>query len=598
MHDRMMRTGKRFAVYLAAAVTITCCLAQTIDCYRLRKKERQEGRKGSDSTKVTDVEEGRIVFGRVFKKATGLDAPVIDDTKKPSNASSEDEASYQADFPGWSGDQLQHLSSREAAWKRMSPSLMCGGDQLKFSADGRGASQFAVDKGNEPPIPLSQVPPSCGYGMQKNSLGLVLLVPYDGCNVVVEDGGYVLPMRWHGIPVSLLCHKPAAPQNPQPHTPWYSPSNPAVSPHVVPQPNVQKPPPHVMYPQLYPQMPAPHVSPPGMPAPHVSPPGMPAPHVSPPGMPAPHVSYPQFYPHMPAPHVIPPGLPAPHVIPPGLPAPHVMYPEFYPHMPAPHVIPPGMPHVMYPPMLSEGQPPLTREDVTQVPLKFGLDTPLIQEDVPLTLGLDTPLKQKDVPQVPLEMPLMPRMRSDQNESPPKIPQSYYFLPYPNYPSVPEPAKAPIATTAEKPERPKRPLYPPFYHPYSHFPHPVPVTTSAPTAKPAATAPPMFPFPIYPPFPWSGLGPPQATAKPTLPATRPQPQYFPFPPQNPFLHPYQYSVPKPETTMTRPQFAYMPFPSPYQMVAPYPATLTKTTDSPPPKPSHPPYPFMPYPPVHG
>lgn len=177
MHDRMMRTGKRFAVYLAAAVIITCCLAQTIDCYRLRKKERQEGRKGSDSTKVTDVEEGRIVFGRVFKKATGLDAPVIDDTKKPSNASSEDEASYQADFPGkldcatkqilkvltllfldlkkkktpfhsgWSGDQLQHLNSREAAWKRMSPSLMCGGDQLKFSADGRGASQFAVDKG-------------------------------------------------------------------------------------------------------------------------------------------------------------------------------------------------------------------------------------------------------------------------------------------------------------------------------------------------------------------------------------------------------------------------------------------------------------------
>nr|XP_040028288.1 vegetative cell wall protein gp1-like [Gasterosteus aculeatus aculeatus] len=495
MHDRMMRTGKRFAVYLAAAVIMTCCLAQTIDCYRLRKKERQEGRKGSDSTKVTDVEEGRIVFGRVFKKATGLDAPVIDDTKKPSNASSEDEASYQADFPGWPGDQLQHLNSREAAWKRMSPSLMCGGDQLKFSAEGRGASQFAVDKGNEPPIPLSQVPPSCGYGMQKNSLGLVLLVPYDGCNIIVEDGCYVLPLRWHGIPVSLLCHKPAAPQKPQPHTPWYSPSNPVVSPHVVPQPNVQKPPPHVMYPQLYPQMPAPHV--------------------------------------------IPPGMPAPHVIPPGMPAPHVMHPQMVP------------PHLIYP--QPEGMPPLKKEVV------------------PLTLGLDTPLTQKDVPQVPLEMPLIPRMRSDQNESPPKIPQSYYFLPDPNYPSVPEPAKAPIATTAEKPERPKRPLYPPFYHPYSHFPHPVPVTTSAPTAKPAATAPPMFPFPIYPPFPRSGLGPPQATAKPTLPATRPQPQYFPFPPQNPFLHPYQYSAPKPETTMTRPQFAYMPFPSPYQMVAPYPAT---------------------------
>jgi len=40
--------------------------------------------------------------------------------------------------------------------------------------------------GNGSPMPLNQVPRYCGYGMQKNPLGLVLLVPYDGCNVVQE----------------------------------------------------------------------------------------------------------------------------------------------------------------------------------------------------------------------------------------------------------------------------------------------------------------------------------------------------------------------------------------------------------------------------
>ncbi|XP_062413846.1 uncharacterized protein LOC119203208 [Pungitius pungitius] len=396
MCDRMMRKGQRksAALYLAAAVLMTCCLTQTIDCYRLRKKERREE---SDLTKVSDVQEGRIIFGSVFKKATGVNAPVSGETKKPSNVSSEDDASYQADSPGWSGGDVQHRSSREAAWKRMSPSLLCGGDQLKFRAEGLGASQFAVEKGNEPPIPLSQVPQSCGYGMQKNSLGLILLVPYDGCNMVVEDGRYVLPLRWHGIPVSLLCHKPVASasttagsEKPQPHTPWYSPSYPAVpQPTVVPRPEMPQP---TVVPR--PEMPQPNVvSRPEMPQPNVVPrPEMLQPNVVPrPEKPQPHVMYPQLYPQIPAPHVMYPQLY------PQIPPPNVMYPHLYPQIPAPDVMYPQMPpphvrhpqmvlpHLIYPQMLPEGMPPLTQEDV------------------------------------PLEMPLMPRMHSDQNGSPPKVP---------------------------------------------------------------------------------------------------------------------------------------------------------------------------------
>ncbi|KAM8849325.1 uncharacterized protein AB9W97_021094 [Spinachia spinachia] len=364
--------------------------------------------------------------------------------------------------------------------------------------------------------------------------------------MVVEGGHYVLPLRWHGIPVSLLCHKPpasaaptAVPEKTKPHTPWYSQS------YLVPaQP--QMPPPQPQMPPPQPQMP---------------PPNVPPPHGMYPQMLQPHVMYPQLYPQVPPTYVMYPQRY------PQVPQPHTMYPQ----MSAPHVThlqtPP--PHLMHPHMLPEGRPILTQEDVPDMPLTRDDD---IQE--PLMFHLDMPPTQEDVPLV------IPWVRSDQNESPPKTPQSYYLLPYADYPSGPEPAMAPIATTAER----KPSLYPPFYYPYSHFPRPVPVTTSTPTvtAKPAATAPAVFPPPNYPHFPWSRVGSAQPTAKPTLPATRPQSKNHPFPPQNPFLHPYQYSAPKPETTTTKPHFAYMPLPYqsfPPRMVPPYPAPMTRRTNSP-------------------
>ncbi|XP_054452700.1 protein piccolo-like [Anoplopoma fimbria] len=230
MHNRMMRKGKKksAAFYLAAAV-LTCYLAQTIDCYRLRKTKTRGWQKEADAAKTIDVQDGEIVFGRGFEKGS-----VVDGTKKTSsNASVEDEAAYQADYAGWSKGQAQdasskEASSKEAAWKHMSPTLQCGGDQLKFRVVGPGDSQFAVEQGNAPPMPLSQVPSTCGYGINRNSLWLIMSVPYNGCNIVQEGGSYVLPMRWQGIPVSLSCPKPAAPapQNQQPQKPWYLPSIP------------------------------------------------------------------------------------------------------------------------------------------------------------------------------------------------------------------------------------------------------------------------------------------------------------------------------------------------------------------------------------
>ncbi|CAK6969460.1 proteoglycan 4-like isoform X2 [Scomber scombrus] len=155
-----------------------------IDCYRLRKTDR---RKEADAARTISVQEGKIVFGKVFEKGSSLSSQVIDENKSSSNASVEDDTAYQADFAGWFKGQTQDASNREASWKRMAPSLQCGGDQMKFRAVGPQASGFAVEQGNATSMALSQVPSTCGYSMQRNSLALVMLVPYDGCNMVQES---------------------------------------------------------------------------------------------------------------------------------------------------------------------------------------------------------------------------------------------------------------------------------------------------------------------------------------------------------------------------------------------------------------------------
>lgn len=99
----MMPKGKRrrATVCFAAAVIVTCYLAQTIDCYRPKKTERHEGRRGAGAAKTIGVQEGRILFGRVLEKGSGVETQIINGTKKSSsNSPVDDEAAYQADFTG------------------------------------------------------------------------------------------------------------------------------------------------------------------------------------------------------------------------------------------------------------------------------------------------------------------------------------------------------------------------------------------------------------------------------------------------------------------------------------------------------------------
>ncbi|XP_008332199.1 protein PELPK1 isoform X4 [Cynoglossus semilaevis] len=240
--------------YLAVSFLLMWFLVQSVNSFRLRKTERRAGHREALSSRTVYGQEGVILFGRAFEKGTGLELKVVNWTKNAaSNSSEEDKRAYQADSPPVYHNPLE-INPKEMAWSRMSPQLQCSKDQMKFTATGPGSSLLAVEQKQEnaPPMPLSQVPPSCGYTMHRSPLTLALLVPFDGCNVVQEGGSYILPMRWQGSPVSLWCPKPSDPSLPPTDLPKNNPTQmpqKLMAPHPVynymqppvQQSNVQKP---------------------------------------------------------------------------------------------------------------------------------------------------------------------------------------------------------------------------------------------------------------------------------------------------------------------------------------------------------------------
>ncbi|XP_051809528.1 uncharacterized protein LOC110960864 isoform X2 [Acanthochromis polyacanthus] len=213
------------------------------DCYRLKKTEK---RHEADAATTTGVLEGTIVFGKAFQIGSGLESHISDGTRRTSsNGSVEDETSYQADSVGWEKGYMHDISSGEAEWKHLSPTLQCLKDQMKFRVVGPAVSHLLLERGYRSPLPLSHIPPSCGYKVQKNSMALHMLVPYNGCNVYQKGGSYVVPLSFKGYPISLVCPKPAH-TTPGPHY--------TVPAHLAKHPNLKFPPfylfPYPKYPVL------------------------------------------------------------------------------------------------------------------------------------------------------------------------------------------------------------------------------------------------------------------------------------------------------------------------------------------------------------
>ncbi|KAK0154950.1 hypothetical protein N1851_002723 [Merluccius polli] len=155
---------------------------------------------------------GRLLIGRHSRPSATLKRHLVD-------------ADHQSDMGTCNGREngdtlffvrpplLEGLDEVEgAALRRLmetEPGVECALDSMKLKVEGSfsaPAALFVVDRGSGlAPLPLSDLPSSCGYTLKTTQRDLVLVAPYDGCFVSLEEESYVLPLRWWGIPVRMSC---------------------------------------------------------------------------------------------------------------------------------------------------------------------------------------------------------------------------------------------------------------------------------------------------------------------------------------------------------------------------------------------------------
>ncbi|KAM7372374.1 hypothetical protein PAMP_009547 [Pampus punctatissimus] len=99
----------------------------------------------------------------------------------------------------------QRLSSSEESWQKLQPVVECGDDSMTLTVRRRRAVQLLLDRVNESSVPLSLLPPECGYSVQSTWRDLRLTAQYNACHVTQEDDSYVLPLLWRGTPVKMSC---------------------------------------------------------------------------------------------------------------------------------------------------------------------------------------------------------------------------------------------------------------------------------------------------------------------------------------------------------------------------------------------------------
>ncbi|XP_028283797.1 vegetative cell wall protein gp1-like [Parambassis ranga] len=460
--------GKQAALCLAVVLTC-CCLVPTIHCSRLRKIQREGRRAGAAATRTAD-QEGTIVFGEVFLSQQASD--------KTAKSLFQDEAGYQADSTGLSSTPTP--VAPEAAWKRMTPSLQCSGDQLRFKLLGPGASQLSVLKGPASPVPLSQVPSTCGYNMHRNSLALVLQVPFDGCNVIQEGGSYVLPLQWQGFPLSLWCSKPSAsaPATAPPATapPTTAPPTPEPQTTAPPTPEPQTTAPPTPEPQTTaPPTPEPQTTAPPTPEPQTTADQTPGPQTpsnlaDPTNPPVPPKNPDPMYPKFPPYFFFPPQFPQYPAVP-VAPTPKKkgfpQLPYFFPPMYPPYFNPPPM----YYPFFTTPAPATTTPATTTTTSTTTTTTPM-PTTTTATPAATVPPQTFTFPsfpymfQNPMPFPWFPQPTGETDTAQaipaqplpkfvPKLPYWFQFpIPQPQYPQYPVPltTPAPATTTAYPAEK--------------------------------------------------------------------------------------------------------------------------------------------------
>ncbi|KTF81900.1 hypothetical protein cypCar_00030587 [Cyprinus carpio] len=131
------------------------------------------------------VSEKTIRFGKVLIGGQGS----VSYNVKTSVLRSAESKGHQANEEAW-------FQPANAKLRRLGSSVQCSNDSMILRIPGQRMPHFLVDRGEESPMPLSEMPASCGFSLKRARRDVSLVTPYRGCHVrqkvSVHDKGWKL----------------------------------------------------------------------------------------------------------------------------------------------------------------------------------------------------------------------------------------------------------------------------------------------------------------------------------------------------------------------------------------------------------------------
>ncbi|CAM4732370.1 unnamed protein product [Leuciscus chuanchicus] len=151
------------------------------------------------------VSENTVHFGKLLIGAQGV---VSDKEMEISGLRSAEQSDE------YRSNEEERFQLAKAKLRRLGPFVQCGSDSMTLRIPGQiRMPPFLVDRGVESPVPLSEMPASCGFSLKRACRDVSLDAPYQGCHVRQQGGHYILPLFIMGSPVQMSC--PVSPPLPK-----------------------------------------------------------------------------------------------------------------------------------------------------------------------------------------------------------------------------------------------------------------------------------------------------------------------------------------------------------------------------------------------
>ncbi|XP_008431485.2 uncharacterized protein LOC103479053 [Poecilia reticulata] len=184
-------------------------LMSLCNCAKLTRLKALDESRGTSVHTKKQPERSHLHHGRLLIGQSSLKDSKLNGTN--STEATLDEADYQADMSWQTRQRMEKSDWQKMAMEnllKMESKVECTRDSMKLlvpDAASTPASLIFVDRGHLSPLSLTKLPSSCGYTIRSTRKDLVLVAPYDGCFVIIQENYYVLPLLWWGLPVRMSC---------------------------------------------------------------------------------------------------------------------------------------------------------------------------------------------------------------------------------------------------------------------------------------------------------------------------------------------------------------------------------------------------------